>query len=98
MTIDEAIAFGRKRLGLIRGSYASFMTLSLEALEKQIPKKPDLEGDGYADGEMVYDIWICPACGEKFEIEYDQDDYCPNCGQHIDWSKEREEQEHEKNT
>ena len=29
-----------------------------EAVEKQKAKKPDYEGDGYADGHMVYDTWI----------------------------------------
>ena len=58
------------------------------AVEKQTPKKPDLEGDGYADGHLVYDTWICPCCGKRYEIDYEEYDYCPNCGQHIDWSNE----------
>lgn len=56
------------------------------ALEKQIPKMPDIEGDGYADGHLVYDTWICPFCGEYYEIDYDNFEYCPKCGQHIDTS------------
>ena len=63
----------------------------IAALEKQMPKKPDYEGDGYADGELVYDTWICPCCGKHYEIDYDDYDYCPNCGQHILW-EERYEQ------
>ena len=61
------------------------------AVEKQKPKKPDIEGDGYADGKLVYDTWICPNCNKRYEIDYDDYDYCPNCGQHIDrsdWSDE----------
>lgn len=54
-----------------------------EAAEKQKPKKPDYEGDGYADGHMVYDTWICPNCGEKYEVDYDDYKHCPNCGQAI---------------
>lgn len=54
-----------------------------EAVEKQNPKKPDYEGDGYADGYMVYDTWICPNCGEKYEVDYDDYKHCPNCGQAI---------------
>ena len=61
------------------------------ALEKQMPKKPDYEGDGYADGELVYDTWICPCCGKHYEIDYDDYDYCPNCGQHILWEVEDEQ-------
>lgn len=58
-----------------------------EAVEKQRAKKPNLEGDGYADGHMVYDTWICPCCGISYEIDYDDYKYCPDCGQRIDWSE-----------
>lgn len=34
-----------------------------EAVEKQTARKPDYEGDGYSDGQLVYDTWICPCCG-----------------------------------
>lgn len=40
------------------------------------------EADGYADGELVYDMWYCPFCGKRFE-EWDEKpnwNYCPNCG------------------
>ena len=40
------------------------------------------EGDGYADGEIVYDMWSCSCCGEYFD-EWDDKptwNYCPNCG------------------
>lgn len=58
--------------------------MAIEALEKQIPKKPDYEGDGYDDnGELIYDTWICPNCGEKYEVYYDDYEHCPNCGQAI---------------
>lgn len=57
------------------------------AVEKQKSKKPDFEGDGYADGHLVYDTWICPNCEKHYEIDYDNYDYCPNCGQHIDRSE-----------
>lgn len=55
--------------------------------DRQTPKRPDVEGDGYADGHLVYDTWICPNCNERYEIDYDNYDYCPNCGQHIDHSE-----------
>ena len=59
------------------------------AVEKQKAKKPTYEGDGYApDGSFVWDEWLCPNCGSRFEVDYDDYDYCPNCGQPIDWSEE----------
>lgn len=61
--------------------------VACEALAKQIPKKPDLEGDGYWDGQIVYDTWICPCCGKRYEVDYEEYDYCPKCGQKIDWSE-----------
>ena len=63
------------------------MDVAIKALENQIPKKPNIEGDGYADGQLVYDTWICPCCENHYEIDYDNYDYCPNCGQHIDRSE-----------
>ena len=64
-----------------------------EAAEKQHPKTPTWDGDGYApDGTFVWDEWKCPRCGTRYEVEYDDYDYCPNCGQriylHADWSEE----------
>lgn len=64
--------------------------IAILALEKQIPKKPTYEGDGYADGHLVYDTWICPCCENRYEVDYDNYDHCPNCGQKLDWSDENE--------
>lgn len=55
-----------------------------EALEKQIEMIPDYEGDGYDNnGQLIYDTWICPHCGTRYEIDYDVYEYCPNCGQRV---------------
>lgn len=58
------------------------------AMEKQTAKRPDYEGDGYADGHLVYDTWICPCCGKHYEVDYDEYDFCPDCGQKLDWEDE----------
>lgn len=63
--------------------YAVAFENAIEALEKQVPKEPDYEGDGYWDGELVYDTWICPNCGKDYEVGYDNYKYCPECGQAI---------------
>ena len=55
------------------------------AMEKQTAKRPYYEGDGYAGEQLVYDTWICPCCGKRYEVFYDDYDYCPNCGQKLDW-------------
>lgn len=59
----------------------------LSALEKQTPKKPNLEGDGYDnEGNIIYDTWLCPNCGAHYEIDYDDYNHCPICGQRVDLS------------
>lgn len=59
----------------------------IKALEKQIPRKPVWEGDGYSNGVIVYDTWYCPNCDYDYE-DTESYKYCPYCGQAIDWSKE----------
>ena len=61
------------------------LNMAISALEKQIPKKPNVWGDGYADGNLVYDMYNCPNCEKIYEIDYEEYDCCPNCGQAIDW-------------
>lgn len=57
-----------------------------DALRKQIPQKPSYEGDGYDDnGNLNYDTWICPNCGDRYELDYEIHQYCPMCGQRIAW-------------
>ena len=68
-----------------------YAELAIQVLKKQIPQKPNYEGDGYDDnGNLVYDTWICPCCEKSYEVDYDDYDVCPNCGQRIDWSEEIE--------
>lgn len=55
------------------------------AIEKQIPKKPYFRGDGYYNGNLVYDTWICPNCDSGYEVEFEEHEYCPHCGQSIKW-------------
>ena len=63
------------------------LNIAIDALQKHIPKEPVLEGDSYADGEMVYDTWRCPECDTPYE-EDQINNYCPNCGQKILWLEE----------
>lgn len=68
--------------------WLEFWKIIVEALEKQKPKKPQRWGDGYADGHLVYDMWECPGCAKDYELEYEEYDHCPNCGQKLDWEVE----------
>lgn len=87
--LDEAVEMAIKALEEVQ-QYRKIGTVEecREAVEKQTAKKPDYEGDGYSDGQLVYDTWICLSCGQHYEVDYDRYDYCPNCGQHIDWRNE----------
>lgn len=66
------------------------LEIASTALEKQIAKKPYFEGDGYYNGQIVYDTWICPCCDKDYEVDYEEYEHCPSCGQKIDWSDENE--------
>jgi DNA-directed RNA polymerase subunit RPC12/RpoP len=48
------------------------------------------EGDGYADGEMVYDVWSCSNCGytvDEGDNEPPRYNFCPNCGAKMEESR-----------
>lgn len=54
--------------------------VAIEALEKQIPKKPIMIKD---TAETYY---ICSEC--EMEVDKFDDNYCSDCGQKLDWSSE----------
>ena len=60
--------------------FAEALGLAIQALEKQIPKKPDFTEDK--------EFALCPCCNGKGL--FDKQKYCDNCGQKIDfdWSDE----------
>lgn len=59
------------------------------------PKRPDYEGDGYADGHLVYDTAYCPECRHSFEEGVNDwgSAFCPDCGQKLDWTPYPESEE-----
>lgn len=60
--------------------------LAVEALKKQIPKKPVLEN---TKGIVGIDMWHCPVCKDEIISDWNRDianPYCHHCGQEIDWS------------
>ena len=62
----------------------------LEALEKQLPKKPKENGI-YSGTFKKTKAYTCPTCCncclEKMMNERQDTDFCWNCGQKLDWSE-----------
>lgn len=63
---------------------------SLDTAIKALEQEPEMvryEGDGYADGRMVYDVAYCPNCDHEFEEDSEnwRCNFCPNCGQMLKW-------------
>ena len=89
MVLHEAKSMGCNEIKALYNIPLKNMEMIVQALEKQIPKKQTYEGDGYApDGMFIWGEWICPCCGRRYEVDYDDYDYCPDCGQKLDWSNE----------
>lgn len=62
---------------------------ALKAMPSAQPQRKSVNyyGDGYSNGQMVYDSAECPSCGYIFD-ENDNiwgEPYCPHCGQALDW-------------
>ena len=60
------------------GEQKEAFSVAINALEKQIPKKPIFTEDKQ--------FALCPCCDMKGLI--DKQKYCDNCGQKLDWSGE----------
>ena len=62
------------------------ITAYIDELEgKQVPKKPNKYKCVAVDGRSYYEL-ICDECG--YVLDETIDDFCPNCGQAIDWEEE----------
>ena len=68
----------RPRGGIIPQKRAEAIDVAINALEKQIPKKPIFTEDKQ--------FALCPCCDMKGLA--DKQEYCDNCGQKLDWSDE----------
>ena len=66
--------------------------MAIQALEKQIPKKPRKTDSYRCVLKRVY-AYVCPTCGnaclEKYMNERQNTMFCWNCGQKLDWSDEK---------
>lgn len=65
---------------------AEEMKIAIEALEKQIPKKPLKQECDFFDFNLV-----CPECKNRIVNVWNKREYKPNychyCGQALDWSE-----------
>lgn len=84
---DTPIDIRSTREDDIHTLYATAQGMAINALEKQIPKKP-------LDKQTPVITWaICPVCkgernmrGGKANRIFKSNEYCPDCGQRLDWS------------
>ena len=60
--------------------FAEALGIAIQALEKQIPMKPDFTEDK--------EFALCPCCNGKGLLNKQK--YCDNCGQKLDWSDDNE--------
>lgn len=87
MTESEALELFKERLTLIKEHYAGevkdyeeALEIGIQALEKQIPKKPI----SYDDCEQFVIRCTCGKCTDTRFFH----GYCTWCGQKLDWSDE----------
>ena len=74
------------------GNQKEAFQMALQALEKQIPKKPIMK-PYYKDMEEEY--LCCPTCGEILTDRMPMDNkdfyfHCLNCGQKLNWESDEE--------
>lgn len=72
MTYEEAIKELKSYAEHSWGGLAESFECAIEAMEKQIPKKP-------------ISLGLDPACSECETYIFPKDRYCPRCGQVISW-------------
>lgn len=66
--------------------------VAIEALEKQIPKKPTYvdtrfrnHGRSISDGSSLCKCYKCPNCWSHIFHVFDSETHCQYCGQALDW-------------
>lgn len=74
------------------GEHIKSIEIAIQALEKQIPKKPIMKQ--YFD-DMEDEYLCCPTCGEILTDRMPMDNkdfyfHCLNCGQKFNWESDEE--------
>lgn len=86
MTIEEAIEYFKERIEYCnrykRKDLSDKYILAIEALEKQIAKKPTL----VIDKSQNPPLYRCPCGIMSYYLEYE---YCDECGQKLEWGEDK---------
>ena len=97
MTENKAIEVFKERLTLIKEHYAEevkdyeeALEIGIQALEKQIPKKPIIKHINTSEDAAEIE-YTCPVCGTNFVELTPCIEWCPYCGNKIYWSDENEQ-------
>lgn len=95
MTNNRALEFAKQECAAykrkIENGYVYYQNIVdyyeivIDALEKQIPKKPIAREHDELRGEILFH---CPTCDDDFNCNEYEDSHCAECGQAIDWSDE----------
>ena len=89
MTNEEAIKILKKEYLGDSEEMELAKYMGWNALEKQIPKKPDID-IGYDTEGNAWNNWNCPCCRKSYLLDEEEYNYCFECGQRIDWGKKVE--------
>lgn len=63
------------------------LTYAAKVVDKEIPKHPYVLSTEY--GKHTQAFYVCPFCGSP-EIDQERGDYCPKCGQKLNWEEKDE--------
>lgn len=78
----------------IYGRDKEALAFAVKAVEKQIPKKVRREFKSIDKAITCFEVELCPRCGKNIyddEVEVSYYEYCPECGQALDWSENNAE-------
>ena len=77
----DGVKNAKRRIEAFEIALSALRTPTREQVEKMRGEWMG-SADGYADGELVYDIWECSHCGYVIDEEDDPDmlpQFCPKC-------------------
>jgi hypothetical protein len=95
ISIEKAIEHFKYGIShdIFKEPVTSYAKMAVEALEKQIPKKPTYvdtrfrnHGRSIADGSSLSKCYKCPNCSSHIFHVFDSETNCEHCGQALDWN------------